>query len=265
MMKTLDQEEQSLLAAARRGMSPTPADRARVRFAISAAIIGATPTTLGQPSAETGAALRAAGSHAAAWSTKLLAGTLVAATAFGAGYWTGRRSASRATRITQPALPAIAARASAATAPAPIDPPTPAIPRQVPLPNGVTPPGSGSAAAQRRATLEDEVRTLRRVERALRDGNPRLARSLLAELDHAVPGGTLVEERRAASVMAACQLDEPTSAKAAADFISLYPTSAYLARLRQTCATSAPATESRVERTDPALPGDSSKSGGSVK
>jgi hypothetical protein len=43
------------------------------------------------------------------------------------------------------------------------------------------------------------VRQLRRVERAIREGNPRFALVLLEELDQVMPAGQLLEERRAAS------------------------------------------------------------------
>ena len=53
------------------------------------------------------------------------------------------------------------------------------------------------------ASLDEEVRALRAVERALREGTPGFALSLLRELDRKVPNGRLLEERLATRTLPA--------------------------------------------------------------
>jgi len=76
---------------------------------------------------------------------------------------------------------------------------------------------------------------LARIERALRDNNPRFALGLLGELDRMVPGGQLLEERQAARALAHCQLGSDGAAERAYEFAEQHPQSAYLARIRQAC------------------------------
>ena len=74
-----------------------------------------------------------------------------------------------------------------------------------------------------------------RIERALREQNPRFALGLLGELDREVPGGQLKEEREAARVLAHCQMGSATAAKLARDFTARHSGSAYVARINRTC------------------------------
>ncbi|MEO6599738.1 MAG: hypothetical protein ABIQ16_07690, partial [Polyangiaceae bacterium] len=83
--------------------------------------------------------------------------------------------------------------------------------------------------------LDEEVRQLRRVERAIREENPRLALVLLEELDLAIPQGQLLEERKAASLMASCQLGVPAAQDNARAFASEHAQSAYVARVIAIC------------------------------
>jgi hypothetical protein len=76
---------------------------------------------------------------------------------------------------------------------------------------------------------------MRRVERALREGNSRLALALLGELERAVPRGRLGEERSAAEVMAKCGLGVGPPLVLADDFAKKYASSVYYARVMQAC------------------------------
>ena len=100
------------------------------------------------------------------------------------------------------------------------------------------PAGAGRGDRDRGASLANEVRALRSIERALRDQRPGLALALLAALDREVPGGRLSEEREATSVIAHCALgDGPFGIDLEAEFAERYPSSVYLERVRQSCAT----------------------------
>jgi hypothetical protein len=104
-----------------------------------------------------------------------------------------------------------------------------------------TPPASAAripSAAPAPSTavgLDEEVRQLRRVERAIREGNPRLALVLLEEMDQAIPKGQLLEERRAASIMANCQLGSGDAVSNARAFVAKHAGSAYLTRVIGIC------------------------------
>lgn len=91
-------------------------------------------------------------------------------------------------------------------------------------------------ALEASAGLDEEVRQLRRIERAVRGGNPRLALVLAEELDRAIPQGQLLLERRAAALMAECQLDAAGAAEKADRFLADNPSSAYGTRVREMCA-----------------------------
>lgn len=95
--------------------------------------------------------------------------------------------------------------------------------------------------------LDAELRTLRRVERAQRAGNPRLALALLDDLDRENPRGQLLEERAAARAVAECQSTfGPARSVVAERFRRRYGSSVYLPRVEAAC-----------EETDRARTGDS--------
>jgi len=84
----------------------------------------------------------------------------------------------------------------------------------------------------------------RAVERALRDREPGLALGLLRELDRAVPGGRLVEERQATAAIARCGTgDVPFGVDLGEEFAGRYPGSVYQARVEEACAAREPATD----------------------
>ena len=253
-------DERGLIAAARRGLSPTAADRERVRRATLAALA----PVASLPSGHTGGA---APIRNASWAARLASVGLVAVTAGSVGYLAGLRAGQRQANleaaVTIPSPVAGAPALSKAAAPAAGEPNG----GRAPLPLGsVMPAADGRTsrpALRRRATAADantpeipadssaslatELQALRAVERALREGNPRFALSLLRELDRTVPNGRLREERLATLTIARCTAgDIPLGVDMAEDFADAYPDSVYGRRVFDACAA-----------TDSSHPGDS--------
>jgi hypothetical protein len=237
-------DERELLAAARRGLSPTAADQARVRRAMAAALaVGGAGSTV-----TTGAATAA---HGARWTTRLLVVGVIAAGAAGLGYRAGLRAGrtqSASERAVATGTPAgaqahltppagsVASDARPSIDAGPIAAPTETPRRSAPHRRVVAagPPVTPVVPA---ASLAEEVRALRAVERALRDGNPGFALALLRELDRAVPNGQLVEERLATRTIARCASgDVPLGVNPAEDFAARYPDSVYGRRVADVCA-----------------------------
>jgi hypothetical protein len=152
-------------------------------------------------------------------------------------------------------MPSLDSQAPSRVAPrpdsdAPASPaPSLAIPSLVPSRHGAhgARHESQSEAPPPAELLAIEVRALRNVERALRNGNPGLALAFLQELDRQVPNGHLAEERDAAGTLARCARgDHPFGVNLAAEFTDRHPGSVYGARVAQAC-----------RETDLPAPGDS--------
>jgi hypothetical protein len=188
--------------------------------------------------------------HRARWTTRLLVAGLIAAGAAGLGYRAGLRAgreqaASERTNAGVPAPSPVATQPTLANGPvandasssvgavpiaAPSEPPRRSAPRR-PVPS------DGTRAAAPAPSLAEEVRALRAVERALRDGNPGFALALLRELDRAVPNGQLIEERLATRTIARCASgDVAMGLNPADDFAARYPDSVYGRRVADACA-----------------------------
>ncbi len=246
-------DARDLIAAARRELSPTAADRDRVRRATLAALA---PAGAGDGDGSAGgpgetARVRPPG---ASWATRLVAVGVVAAAAAGVGYRAGLhagREQSSASERLAPALvapqPAQAPAAGESDSVRSAGPPAlVAPPAEAPTPT--RPPGARrrvnaattlapAAPAASPASLAEEVRALRAVERALREGTPGFALSLLRELDRTVPNGHLVEERLATRTIARCATgDVPIGVDLAEDFADRYPASVYGRRVADACA-----------------------------
>ena len=251
-------DDRDLLASARRGLSPTAADRARVRRATLAAVMLPAAAAAAGSTGVAAEAIRA-GARTTSWATRLVAVGVVAAAAAGVGYRVGVRAGRELAASERPA--AITTTVSPSLpqpAPAPESPVPPASSAtQAPAPSpSITPPGDAQlsrATARRRATagaaappestvaspasLADEVRALRAVERALREGTPGFALSLLRELDRKLPNGRLLEERLATYSIARCASgDVPLGVNMADDFADRYPGSVYGRRVADACA-----------------------------
>jgi hypothetical protein len=100
---------------------------------------------------------------------------------------------------------------------------------------------SGRALHPRRARPPtdpplDELTLLSRAERALRAGEAALALTFLDELDRRLPRSTLLEERRAARLLADCLLAVPGAPARAQQFLHQHRGSVYSDRLQSTCA-----------------------------
>ena len=232
-----------MLARARAALAPSLADRERVRGALD----GAIATIATAPSAplngdETTASAEStlSGTALGQWLARL-AIPLAAALGGGVGYELGHSAGLERTRAndaiatrTPPAAPP--ARNPVTLAPTQTPPPIPLVQStRTSASRAALPAPSAPPELAPDAGLDEEVRLLRRVERALREENARYALALLGELDRQVPRGQLFEERKAARVMARCQLGSDGQALAE-KFASDHPGSAYLGRVRETCA-----------------------------
>jgi hypothetical protein len=232
--------ERELLERARRGLEPTAADVARVRRGVSAALAGvALAPAPDVPEAPLGAG---AGMSSSPWIAKLvIAGAVAAAGAI--GYAAGHRAGVSEGRGRAPvSAPAVTVPNATAVDLSPVPPaPAPAQPtaetaRRAPAPSGsLRPSAPPGAVASNHAAFDEEVIQLRRVQRALREGNARLALALLDDLERAVPHGRLSEERAAANALARCALGVGPPAVLASDFATRYPSSVYGARVAQAC------------------------------
>ena len=235
-MDASSEAERAILARARAGFSPTPADAARVRHLLVGALAGGATAT----PAHTGAS--PAGARGWSWARRLLAGASIAAAAGAGGYGLGHRAglrqgaASTAARVPQIVTVQVPERTAAEvpSVPSPTaisSPPRPATPAAAPSHKHPS-----AASAKTVPSLEEEVRALRAVERALREGSPGLALALLGELDRAVPDGHLMEERAATAAIARCSLGQaPFGVDLAETFDDQHPGSVYVKRVRQAC------------------------------
>jgi hypothetical protein len=238
-MNDLDMEEREVLTLARAGLAPGRADKERVRQAVFASIANAVPD--GTPNVTT----RAARHKRVAASLVLAAGTGLL------GYVLGLVAGRSDTAL--PILPRIpAADAFVVRLNPPTDLPDDTVAHDL---AGAKPAlvlhdakASGANAA---SVLNDEVETLRKVNRALREQRPRDALALLNALDQRLPGGRLMEERAASRTLAECDLCPAATARPlAAQFSKRYPGSVYEPRVTRGCG-SLPA-----PRTDSPDPGD---------
>jgi hypothetical protein len=137
--------------------------------------------------------------------------------------------------VTLPAPPASAASKVVTDAPEPPPLSPLAAPTHVSRATPSMAPLAPSAEASGTRGLDEEVRQLRRIERAIRDGNPRLALAIADNLDRDIAHGQLLTERRAARLMAGCQLDVAAGASAAQLFLATNPQTAYASRIRELC------------------------------
>ena len=251
-MTELENREASVLAAARRGLSSTDADRERVRLKIASALAsGEIPDEAPELDAPRSSMLVKAG-----------LGVALAVLAGGAGFAAGHR-AGFAAGVREGAVkvsPVISGavsqrevtqqeRAVPAAAAPPLAPSSSVAARRA-TPS-VSAAVSGTTPASSESDIDEELRTLRRVERAQRAGNPRLALALLEELDRDRPRGKLMEERAAARAVAECQSTFGDSRAALlARFRARYPSSVYSSRVETACAETErrPAGDSSIER-----------------
>jgi hypothetical protein len=232
-MTDAGEREREILARARVGLGPTATQSRRLRLAIDVALASGAG-----PHGPRGQAGRLGGG----WPRRWLMATALAGAAGALGYGAGHRAGGAAERA---AIVTTAAPASVASEAPPSQGATAGVATAAPAiagaglerSHGPRPPAAPPAGRRARPpALDDEVRAVRSIERALRDGEPGFALALLRELDRALPDGRLVEEREALSAIARCQLDEaPLGVSLGDDFAERRPDSVYLRRVQQAC------------------------------
>jgi len=239
-MARLDDDEALILTQARRALSPTSADEQRLLQSLlpQLALPPSAPSS-GSPSRSS-------------WTLRALASLgVIGAVALsgGLGYQKGVKAGiAQQNRLSSLANAVVVASAMPAQAVIDVALPAPPVRTLASAPKSSAasaarvrsePPAPPAAPAPSTAPsalgLDEEVRQLRRVERAIREGNPRLALVLLEDLDRAIPKGQLLEERHAASIMADCQLGADDAVTRAHAFATKHAGSAYLSRVIELC------------------------------
>jgi hypothetical protein len=247
-MNRIDELEAEILQRSRRAYSAGPPSQSRVRAAALTAIgTGVIVSTVSPMGAWRDAVDRMRDGLSV---SRVVALVLALGAAGAGGYALGLREGRARSPVD--AMPTVLSVAPAPVAAlpeggqpkdAPVAPEPPRSPRPSFEPETRAPISSSSSAAP----AELELDTLRRVERVLRQGNPRFALGLLIELDRQLPRGSLMEERLAARTTATCQIERSAAAvKAAAVFDGRYPNSVYAARVREACAVDEPSTGERI-------------------
>lgn len=232
-MNEMSREASQLIHAGREAFRPTEADRAR----LMAALTGAATLSVGMAAAAAGQRSLSAifgVSHAA----RLLAIALPVAAA--GGYWWHATAQSPAKM--QMAIPV--SHAPAVVAPKPAPSPVQESEAQPIEPSSeptiaTSPERSGSAvgeSAKPGNEIRQEVALLSRAQAALSRGRPQEALDALAEHAARFPRGVLTEERAATRARTLCALGRTQEAEAELKRMEkLNPTSAYLARARESC------------------------------
>jgi len=261
-MTRMQSEEEAILALGRACLAPNAADRARVRSALDGALAAAlaAPSQLpeanrGDPSGATSGVHSIRSGLVKAGSMRLLATTLTFALGGGLGYWAGYGAGIRAhsapSAPRSPALPIVTPTASGSANGAPSNGSSVAAsassaavvgssaPRMTTAPRASSPAPRAETPAQPLAVpevaVDEELRTLQRAERALRQGNPRLSLVLLEELARSTQGGRLLEERAAEMAVARCTLEPSEAERLSLEFEHAHPNSVYASRVEQSC------------------------------
>lgn len=251
-MTHLDDEEEQLLQAARRAFTPQASDAARVLAATRAALVAG--DAVAEMPSEGAASTLGVGTLAHRWLLRTAIGLSIAGVSGAIGYRMGLRAGEESRAADPRPSPAAAKPKTAAATQLPMtSPDVAATPRRegpepvrptprtqapraaVRVPRDEPSTEASATAATNGASLDEEVRALREVERALRDRNPRVALTLLGELDRTVPGGQLQEERAAAFAVARCALGFGSPDIIVRDYANAHPSSLYLARVQQAC------------------------------
>ncbi len=240
------------LDAAREGLEPTAADRARLRRSIAAQIVGiatVTATTVGASAgtaaggAGVGVASAAAGSGLVA---KVVVGVIAVSLAVGLGAMLARDRdpavapmtvavAEAGASIGEPARVALAAPIASGSTHEATEPAATAPPAALPPAAPSSRPASSKGASEGELTLE--TRLLASATEALRSGDPRAALTLLDEHRRRFPRGVLNEERDASRVFALCAMgSEQEAIRSATQFAREHPRSGLGPRVARACA-----------------------------
>jgi tetratricopeptide (TPR) repeat protein len=229
-MKDLSPEASQLVSAGREAFRPTEADRARLMAALTGTATLSAGVALAAGSQRSLRAIFGL-THAA----RVLAVALPVAAA--GGYWLHGRQPSP-----PPAHAAPPVSQAAAAAPRLASPPTPIAPQVVEPPSEpsapVSPERSGPVGESSKPghEIREEVALLSKAQTALSRGRPQEALEAIAEHAQRFPRGVLAEERSATRARTLCALGRTQEAAAELKRVEKFnPTSAYLARARESC------------------------------
>jgi len=229
---------EEMLLLARRAAEPSAETRARVGWALQAALLVPPSLPPPPPAAAAAATAGAKGAWLAAAAPFLSVGLIAASVGVVAARWIPAASERASNslspvRIGKPILDAAAPAAplsSMENLPAGPREPTAAPSRKSRVFEAETP------AAAPKDPLLFVVSGLQRAQTALRDGHPLQALVALNELDRDYPSSVLREERSAVRVHAQCAVSRsPASLAVAREFLGAHPTSLYGARIRKAC------------------------------
>lgn len=255
-MNERDIDEQLVLGAARRAMSPSASDQTRVRLATAAALTAGATAAKSTLAATLSSRTREALTSAGAWGSKTLIAATALATSASAGYYAGLNAGRDEARAAEEAAatPSVRIEPKSATPPVPGDEGFPAGNRREPPSSNADPivaaqnidsapamKSSSTAHESPKSTppqedpIKAELRSLRRIERALRTNNAKLALVLLDELDASGEPVRLGQERAAARAVATCLVHPESKASVGSSFSEKYPKSVYLPRIEQAC------------------------------
>jgi hypothetical protein len=235
-MKPMGHEANQLLIAGRQAFCPTEADRTR----LMAALAGTATLSIGAAAAAGAAERSLGGIFNLVPAARLLALALPLAAAGGAYSWyTAGQSPTEvpAVRLANQSAVVVAPKVAeppvqVAEAPAVESPSEPSAP--------VSPERSGGASVGETAKpgveIRQEVALLSKAQAALSRGRPQEALEALSEHALRFPRGVLTEERVATRARTLCALNRRQEAETELKRIErLNPTSAYLARARESC------------------------------
>jgi hypothetical protein len=232
-MKEMSPEANLFIRAGREEFRPTEADRARLMAALTGVAtlsVGVAGATVAQRSVR---ALFGVSRVA-----RVLAVALPVAAA--GGYWwhaSGQSPAQVTLPVSQP--PAAIAAASAKSAVQKTEAEDQTLEQPSEPSATVSPERSGSPAfesSKRGVEIREEVALLSKAQAALSRGRPQQALEALAEHAARFPRGALSEERAATRARTLCALGRRPEAEVELKRIErLNPSSAYLARARESC------------------------------
>lgn len=232
-MKEMSREANHLVNAGRQAFRPTEADRAR----LMAAIAGTATLSVGVAAAE--AAQRTLGGIFNVLPAARLLALALPLAAAGVYGWHAALQSPTTVQAARPVKQPVAV-----PAPRTLEPPV-----QAPEAQAVEPPSAPSAPASRERgapsagesskrglEIRQEVALLSKAQAALSRGRPQEALEALSEHAQRFPRGALTEERAATRARTLCALGRRQEAESELKRMEkLNPTSAYLARARESC------------------------------
>jgi len=231
MMDTeLGPEERALIASVRGTHEPTDLQRQRVRKSLDAKLAAGVTLALTIASPALAAGLKVAGA--------IVGVAVVAGTAYYVPRHLHSAKAPSATPAVRTAAPVRASRPSPVAEPAPSEPSAGAVP-----PAAAEPPAKMPARRHEPVprpadtTLSAELALLSEANAAVERGDAGKAQEILRDYDRRFRAGVLAQERAGTGVLALCAAGRLQEARAAAArFLSRWPRSPLVARIKDSCA-----------------------------